>query len=80
MSPLAFDVVPWLAGLFALLVAALALVVIAPWRDREHEALDPEVEARLLLGEDPEEIERDLEGRSPTAPVTDLPTELPLEE
>jgi hypothetical protein len=75
MSPLAFDVVPWLGGLCALLVAAFALVVIAPWRDREGEALDPEIEARLLLGEDPEEIERDLEERSPTAPVSDLPIE-----
>jgi hypothetical protein len=75
MSPLAFDVVPWLGGLCALLVAALALVVIAPWRDRDAEALDPEIEARLLLGEDPEEIERDLDGGSPTAPVSDLPIE-----
>ncbi|MEX0664400.1 MAG: hypothetical protein WD598_06465 [Acidimicrobiia bacterium] len=73
MSPVAFDFVPWLGGLCALLVAALALVVIAPWRGRDDAALDPEIEARLLLGEDPEEIQRDLDGGTPTAPVADLP-------
>ena len=81
MPPLAIDLVPWLGGLCALLVAVLALVVIAPWsRDRDDAALDPEVEARLLLGEDPEEIERDLESRrsgstSPTTPVSELPVD-----
>jgi hypothetical protein len=82
MSPLAFDLVPWLGGLCALLVAVLALVVVAPWsRGRDDAALDPEVEARLLLGEDPEEIQRDLERRSHTPPVSELPvSELPIDE
>jgi hypothetical protein len=69
---LALDLVPWLGGLAALLVAILAVVVIAPWR-RHDAALDDDVQARLLLGEDPEEIERDLEGQAEDpAPVADL--------
>ena len=75
---LAIDWVPWAAGGCALLAVVLALLVIAtPWRRvREVPPLDDEVQARLLLGEDPEEIERDLEEGddqpAETAPVTDL--------
>jgi hypothetical protein len=73
MSPLAIDLVPWLGGLCALLVAVLALVVVAPWRKDEDVALDPEVQARLLLGEDPEEIDQQLgTEQAGTPPVADL--------
>ena len=73
MSPLAMDPLPWIGAVCVLLVVALLVVLVAPWRDRDAEALDPEVEARLLLGEDPEEIERDLEqGADPAAPVAEL--------
>lgn len=57
------DLVPWIGGLCAVAAVGLLLVVAAPWRRRRDAALDDEVQARLLLGEDPEEIERDLEAR-----------------
>jgi hypothetical protein len=63
-------VVGAICGLFA--IGVIVLVVAGP-RVREEGPLDEEVETRLLLGEDPEEIERDLEEREEeTAPVSDL--------
>jgi hypothetical protein len=63
-SPLAIDWLPWIAGLCVLSFVVLLLIVIAPWKQVRQEApLDDEVEARLLLGEDPDTIEHDLEAR-----------------
>jgi len=61
-----------ICGLFA--IAMIVLVVAGPSRRlREEARLDEEVQTRLLLGEDPEEIERDLEERDEeTAPVSEL--------
>ena len=60
-----------IAGVFA--VSVTLLVLTAPRRVRDEEPLDEEVETRLLLGEDPESIERDLEEQEDeTAPVSDL--------
>jgi hypothetical protein len=73
MSPLAMDWLPWVGAACALFVVGVALAVLAPWQ-RHDDALDREVEARLLLGEDPDEIDRDLAQRSADAPpVADLP-------
>jgi hypothetical protein len=71
---LAIDWPPLLGGLCALLAVGITLVVVAaPRRVREEAPLDDDVQARLLLGEDPEEIERDLEAREDeTAPVSEL--------
>ncbi len=39
--------------------AALVLIIVAPWsRVRAEPPIDPDVEAALLLGEDPDEVER----------------------
>jgi hypothetical protein len=73
---LAIDWVPWLGGLAALFAVAITLLVVAaPWRSvREESQMDEEVQTRLLLGEDPEAIERDLEAddSETAAPVSDL--------
>ena len=73
---LAVDWEPFVGVAAALIAVAIVVVVIAaPWRGvREEPALDDDVQARLLLGEDPEEIERDLEEEeeAENAPVSDL--------
>ena len=73
MSLLAIGWLPWVGGVCALFVVVVALAVLAP-RSRHEDALDREIEARLLLGEDPDEIDRDLAQRAAKAtPVTDDP-------
>ena len=74
-SPVALDWVPWIVGLCVLSVVILILIVVAPWkRVRDESGLDDEAETRLLLGEDPEEIDRDLAARDAErrAGVSDL--------
>ena len=57
----ATDWLPWIVGICVLSVIGLILIVVAPWRGvRREPPLDDEVEARLLLGEDPDDIDRDL--------------------
>jgi len=72
--PIAASVIPWIVGIAVVSVLALALIIVAPWRTvRREPPLAEEIEARLLLGEDPDEIDRDLAARdTPPAPVTDL--------
>ncbi len=73
MSTLAIDLVPWVGAACALFVIGVALAVLVLRRDPE-DAIDPEIEARLLLGEDPDEIDRDLAQRAcNVAQVTDHP-------
>jgi hypothetical protein len=72
---LAVDWEPFVGVAAALIAVTIVVVVIAaPWRGvREEPALDDDVQARLMLGEDPEEIERDLEEEEDeNAPVSDL--------
>ncbi len=72
---LATDWVPWILGICVLSVVVLILIIVAPWRGvRREPPLDSEVEARLLLGEDPDEIDRDLAARDAQrrGQVTDL--------
>lgn len=65
MTPVvAIDWLPWIVGLCVLSAVVLVLIVIAPWkRVRDEPGLDDEAETRLLLGEDPEAIDRDLTER-----------------
>lgn len=59
--PLATDWLPWIVGICVVSLIGLILIVVAPWRGvRGEPPLDDEVEARLLLGEDPDEIDREL--------------------
>jgi hypothetical protein len=61
---LGVDWLPWIVALCVLSVVVLVLIVVAPWkRVRNETGLDDETETRLLLGEDPEEIDRDLAER-----------------
>jgi len=74
MSLLAADLVPWIVGLCALSVVLLVLIVVAPSRRvRNEPKLDEEIETRLLLGEDPEALDRELSARADeAAPIADL--------
>jgi hypothetical protein len=55
-------VVVVVAGAFVLAAVVLVLLVAAPWRSvREEPPLDADVETRLLLGEDPEQIAADVD-------------------
>jgi hypothetical protein len=72
---LATDWLPWIVGICIVSMIVLLLIIVAPWRGvRREPPLDRDVEARLLLGEDPDEIDRDLAQRDAQrrAPVTDL--------
>ena len=72
--PLAADVVTWAVAVAVVSVVALVLIIVAPWRTvRREPPLAAEIESRLLLGEDPDDIDRDIAAReAPTLPVTDL--------
>jgi hypothetical protein len=65
MTPIISSAIPWIVGACALLGLVLVLVVVAPWSHvRAESPLDHEVQARLMLGEDPDEIDRDLAQRA----------------
>jgi hypothetical protein len=75
MGVMAVTAVTWFAVAGGLSVVVLVLIVAAPWRKvrAESRGLDKEVEARLLLGEDPEALADELDQRpSATPPVSDL--------
>lgn len=64
LSLLAADLVPWIVAICVLSIVVLLLILVAPWKSvRAEHALDEETETRLLLGEDPDAVERDLEAR-----------------
>jgi hypothetical protein len=74
---IAADTVLVLAGLaFTLGVVVLVLLVWAPWKSvRNEPPLPDDVETRLLLGEDPEQIAADAdaaEARARRGTVVDL--------
>jgi hypothetical protein len=74
MPLLAVDAIAWwLFAIAALSVIALVLIVIAPGRRvRREPPLDEDVQTRLLLNEDPEEIAEDVEQAPDQAPVAEL--------
>lgn len=74
MGVLAITAITWFAVVGGLSVVVLVLIVAAPWRRvrAESRRLDRDVEARLLLGEDPEELAEELDQRTPPPPVSDL--------
>jgi hypothetical protein len=72
---MAITTVTWFAIAGGLSVVVLVLIVAAPWRRvrAESRRLDRDVEARLLLGEDPEALAEELDQRvQPPSPVSDL--------
>jgi hypothetical protein len=58
-SPFAIDWLATFGGVASLAAVTLLVLVVAPWkRDRGPDgALDVETQARLLSGEDPDEID-----------------------
>jgi hypothetical protein len=80
VSTLAADTGVVLAGCLSLLgVVVLVLLVWAPWKSvRNEPPLPDDVETRLLLGEDPDEIAADedaADARARRATVVDLSVE-----
>ena len=64
-----------IVGVVVALVAVVALVlVLAPWKSvRDERPLDPDIEARLLLGEDPAKVAADADAaEAKHAPVVDF--------
>jgi hypothetical protein len=81
---LALEANQWVAVVLgSVCLMALVVIVVAPWRKvRAEHGLPEEVEARLLLGEDPKEIAEEedhvepAEGSSsPRADILDLDRE-----
>ena len=74
---LALETNQWVAILVgAACLAAILVIVVAPWhRVREEPPIRDDVEARLLLGEDPKEIaleEDEEEAESPPTPRAEI--------
>jgi hypothetical protein len=66
MAPLATDNAVIAVAFAVLAIGGFALVLIAPWKSvRKEPKLDPEIENRLLLGEDPESIAADEDRPTP---------------
>ncbi len=63
-------------GLVVLAAVAFLLVILAPWKSvRDEQPLDPDIETRLLLGEDPAQIAADADAADADArraPVVDI--------
>ena len=74
MTVVAADAVLWVGIVEVVATVALLLLVIAPWKSvRNEPPLDDDVEARLLLGEDPAKIAADVDAADARrAPVVDL--------
>ena len=74
MSLAAITVITWIAAVSGLSVLVLLLIVLAPWPKARAESrrLDPDVEARLLLREDPEDLADELDARDARYPVAEL--------
>jgi hypothetical protein len=67
----------WIAVAIVLATASaivLLLIVVAPWRSvRQEPPLDDEVESRILLGEDPADIEEEIEEEREEADAEEEP-------
>jgi hypothetical protein len=75
MGVMAITAVTWFAVAGGLSVVVLVLIVAAPWQRvrADSRRLDRDVEARLLLGEDPDALAEELDERvAPPSPVADL--------
>jgi hypothetical protein len=81
MSLAAITVITWIAAVCGLSAFAFLLIVVAPWRRVRSESrrLDQEVETRLLLGENPDQLADELDTRgAPRPPVADLHPDDPV--
>ena len=68
MSLAAISTITWIGiGCVAASVIVLLFIVASPW-PREDGRLDPDVETRLLLHEDPEELADELDARADDRP------------
>ncbi|MFO1537566.1 MAG: hypothetical protein ACKOVH_07035, partial [Actinomycetota bacterium] len=66
MTVTAVDTLVWAAGAVVLAAVVLLLALLAPWRSvRDETPLPPDVETRLLLGEDPDRVASDVDATGP---------------
>lgn len=74
MTVVGVDTVLVVGGLVVLVAVVCLLLVLAPWKSvRNEQPLDPDIETRLLLGEDPAQIAADADAADARrAPVVDL--------
>lgn len=63
MTLATITVITWIAVVCGLSFVVLLAIIVSPWPrlDRESRRLDDEVETRLLLREDPEEIAEEVD-------------------
>ena len=66
----AFSVITWIAVVFAASLLVLLAILVSPWPHDRHEPrrLDDDVETRLLLHEDPEELAEELDAAEDARP------------
>jgi hypothetical protein len=74
VTVLALDTVVWVGIVVALAIVAFLLILVAPWKGvRREQPLHPDIETRLLLGEDPATVAADADAaEARRAPVYDL--------
>ncbi len=77
MDVAVFTVITWIAVVCGLSLLAFVLIVAAPWRwftpgDSEQRRLDQDIETRLLLGEDPDQLAEELDARTAPRSVAEL--------
>jgi hypothetical protein len=73
MTVAAITVVTWIAVVSGLSLVGFILILVAPWRwlssaEVESRRLDQDIETRLLLGEDPDELAQELDAQAAARP------------
>jgi hypothetical protein len=69
MSLAAISTITWIGiGCVAASVIVLLFIVASPWPREDDRRLDQDVETRLLLHEDPEELADELDARADDRP------------
>ena len=70
MNVAAITVITWIAAVCGLSFVVLLVIVLSPWPriGNESRRLDDDVETRLLLREDPDELADELDAREGASP------------
>ena len=70
MTLATISVITWIAVVCGLSVVVLLAIILSPWPRLDHESrrLDDDVETRLLLHEDPEELADELDAAEDARP------------
>jgi hypothetical protein len=70
MTLAAITVITWIAVVCGLSFVVLLVIILSPWPRLDHESrrLDDDVETRLLLREDPDELADELDAEEGARP------------